>query len=355
MARAALNKVDAIIAGGGLAGIHLALAMDSSGFTPLVLDQPDPHSSSRLAAGIINPITGRRFALSWLYQHLEPVFTEVYRHWETMWNVRFLHQKNIYRSVPHNKLVNDLDVKLSDPEYERYCRKMSVEEVDRVGQMIRFQPPGYVMHGFQVDTTIFLEAAIQYLASRGMYRVGRFEESSAQVRQKEFRFQEYQSEKLIWASGASIVNQPAFSWVQMNPNKGEILHLRSEGPVLNEIIKQTSFYVPIGGDKIWLGTYDSWEVEEVKPSAEGLRYLESKAESLKYPYTVLDHCVAVRPAVEDRRPVIGYHPDHDRLYLFNGFGSKGTSLIPYFAQMMVEYMVKDRPIHPEADVQRYWK
>lgn len=349
-----LQRVDAIIAGGGLAGIHLALAMDRSGLRPLVVDQQHAHSSSRVAAGIINPVTGRRFALTWMYDHLEPVFKEVYRYWEQKWDTRFFYPKNIYRSIPHNKLVNDLDIKLSEPEYQRYCRKMTDEEITSVGERIRFQAPGYVMHGFQVDTSTFLDESIHYLTEKGLYVEGRIDVSSDQVNQSQFTFWDFQSDRLIWASGAAIVDHPAFSWVRMNPNSGEILHLHSEDPELTEIIKQTAFFVPFGDRKIWLGTYDSWNIDVVKPSAEGLEYLKMKAQLLKKPYEVLDHHIAVRPAVEDRRPVVGSHPQNDQLFLFNGFGSKGTSLIPYFAQTLVDHMENGTEIHPEADLKRFW-
>ncbi len=350
-----MQQVDAFIVGGGLAGIHLALAMDREGLVPLVINRPDPYSSSRIAAGIINPITGRRFALTWLYDHLEPVFKEVYQYWEDQWDTLFFEAKDIFRSVPENKLVNDLDAKLIEPAYEKYCRKMTEEEIKVNNAVIHFKPPGYVMKGYQVDTNQFLDQAIKYLKSKGMYREGEFSSSPNQLEQDKFTFEQYRSDKLIWSTGASIAHHPDFSWVKMNPNKGEILHLMPSEGHLENIIKQSAFFVPLNPETIWVGSFNSWEFEDSRPTEDGLDYLKSRAQILKQPFTITSHLAAIRPAVEDRRPVIGSHPKNPNIYLFNGFGSKGTSLIPYFAKNLVEHMTNGSEIPPEANMIRFYE
>lgn len=348
-------EVDAIIAGGGLAGIHLALAMVRQGLHPLVVDQPDPHSSSRIAAGIINPITGRRFALTWLYDGLEPAFTDVYPYWEKEWKTRFFTRLNIYRSVPGNKLVNDLDAKLMDPAYQRYCRKMGADETKVIRKIINWKPPGYIMKGYQLDTRKFLDHAIAYLTDRRMYVQGQYEIPKGEPEPGPAIFRKYTSDKIVWSTGAAIVHHPFFSWVRMNPNKGEILHLDLPDYQLDKIVKQSAFFVPLPDGGIWVGSYNSWDFPDSTPTPDGLDYLKSKADILQKPFTVAAHHAAVRPTVEDRRPVLGQHPGHAGLYLFNGFGSKGSSLIPYFATQMVAHIFQGGTIHPEADIRRFWE
>lgn len=354
MSPRSITKVDAIIVGGGLAGIHLALAMDRVGMEAIVVDQPNPTSSSRIAAGIINPITGRRFALSWMYDLLKPVFTEVYEYWEQKWGVRFFYPKNIFRSVPHNKLVNDLDAKLSDPAFDAYCRRMTDREIATARETIQFDGPGYVMRGYQLDTTKFLDQGIRYLQSMNRYVQGQITGSLDQLNPKSFQYGSFQSDTLIWANGAAIVHHPAFDWVRMNPNKGQVLIADVPQCTGMDIIKQSAFYVPMGLHKWWIGTFDTWEMDS-NPTQKGLQHLQSRATVLQHPYTAEDHLAAVRPAVEDRRPVLGSHPQNDHLFLFNGFGSKGTSLIPYFAQMLLNHVVDGSGIDPEVDIKRFWK
>ena len=74
---------------------------------------------------------------------------------------------------------------------------------------------------------------------------------------------------------------------------------------------------------------------------------------LKHPYKVLHHKAAVRPATLERRPFVGFHPVQTNVGILNGMGTKGTSLAPFFASQLVQYLVHDFPIAPEADVRRF--
>jgi glycine/D-amino acid oxidase-like deaminating enzyme len=74
---------------------------------------------------------------------------------------------------------------------------------------------------------------------------------------------------------------------------------------------------------------------------------------IKLPYKVVSHKAAVRPATLERRPFAGFHPVHSNIGILNGMGTKGTSLAPFFANQLVQRLVYDFPIAPEADVQRF--
>jgi glycine/D-amino acid oxidase-like deaminating enzyme len=63
----------------------------------------------------------------------------------------------------------------------------------------------------------------------------------------------------------------------------------------------------------------------------------------------------VRPAVRDRRPLLGHHPALPWLSIFGGFGSKGVSLAPRLAQQLADFLVGQGQLWPEADVARYNK
>ena len=58
--------IDVIIVGQGLAGSILALKLLEKGKRIQIIDSGN-NMSSRIAGGIINPITGRRYVRSWNY------------------------------------------------------------------------------------------------------------------------------------------------------------------------------------------------------------------------------------------------------------------------------------------------
>jgi glycine/D-amino acid oxidase-like deaminating enzyme len=73
------------------------------------------------------------------------------------------------------------------------------------------------------------------------------------------------------------------------------------------------------------------------------------------PVEVIQHKYGIRPATTDRKPFLGKHPEHQSVYIFNGFGAKGVSLIPYFGQMMSDYIIESKPLFKEVDISRYFK
>ena len=71
------------IIGAGLAGSTLAWQLFFRGNRPVIFDIPIPNSASRIAAGLITPITGKRMAISWNFETLWPAAVAFYRRVES--------------------------------------------------------------------------------------------------------------------------------------------------------------------------------------------------------------------------------------------------------------------------------
>jgi glycine/D-amino acid oxidase-like deaminating enzyme len=63
----------------------------------------------------------------------------------------------------------------------------------------------------------------------------------------------------------------------------------------------------------------------------------------------------MRPTVADRRPIMGAHPEHKGLFIFNGLGTKGYMLAPLLSFEMAEFMVEGTPLHKEVVFSRVYK
>ena len=97
-------KVDCIIAGQGLAGSLLAWFLLKQGKSILVVDDGFIQSSSRVAAGIIHPITGRRLVKTWKADTLIPYAFNCYREIESVLNESFFYDSpilEIFTSIQH--------------------------------------------------------------------------------------------------------------------------------------------------------------------------------------------------------------------------------------------------------------
>src|SRR4051812_16857116 len=85
-----------LIVGQGLAGTALAWALLRRGRAVLVADD-DRGGSSRLAAGLIPPVTGKRLAKSRRWDELYPAAVAFYRTAEAETGAAFFHQKPALR------------------------------------------------------------------------------------------------------------------------------------------------------------------------------------------------------------------------------------------------------------------
>ena len=90
---------DTIIVGQGLAGPTLAWQLMDAGQRVLILDANEEVTTSKIAAGLITPITGQRIALSWKVEEFLPVARKFYRALEARTGELFFHERRAVRGL----------------------------------------------------------------------------------------------------------------------------------------------------------------------------------------------------------------------------------------------------------------
>lgn len=103
-----------------------------------------------------------------------------------------------------------------------------------------------------------------------------------------------------------------------------------------------------------VGSTYSWHDLETGPTESAKNELLEKLQKLiqKKDSKVIIHKSGVRPATKDRKPLLGKHPEHESVYIFNGLGAKGVSLAPYFSKMMVELLLGGNEPQKEVNINR---
>ena len=86
--------VEFIIVGQGICGTMLSWFLHKEGKSVLVIDESKENTSSKVAAGLINPITGRRYVRSWMIEELMPFAKQVYTKLETYFEQQFFQEKD---------------------------------------------------------------------------------------------------------------------------------------------------------------------------------------------------------------------------------------------------------------------
>jgi flavin-dependent dehydrogenase len=66
-------NVDYIIIGQGISGSFLSRDLLRAGRSVIVIDESKPFTASKVASGVINPITGRRMVRTWEIEKLMPL------------------------------------------------------------------------------------------------------------------------------------------------------------------------------------------------------------------------------------------------------------------------------------------
>ena len=93
-----------LIVGAGIAGTTLAWALVRRGRTVRLIDREPPSTASRVAAGLLTPITGKKPVVSWRWHQLRPAAERFYRQVEVTVGRRFFHSRPILRVMTSERL-----------------------------------------------------------------------------------------------------------------------------------------------------------------------------------------------------------------------------------------------------------
>lgn len=152
------------------------------------------------------------------------------------------------------------------------------------------------------------------------------------------------------------MNSRFFNFLPFAPVKGEILDLKQDFQP-REIINRGVFRITLPNGLVRVGSTYSWHDLDQGPTEKAKHEILDRLERLvNIPERkVIFHKTGVRPATKDRRPFLGKHPEHESVYIFNGFGAKGVSLVPYYSKMMVDLLKGKNEPHADVNISRFFK
>ena len=344
------KKVDFIIVGQGLAGSILTYVLLKNGKTVHVFDDNKKHSSSRVAAGLYNPITGRKMVKTWNAERLFPLIEPFYRDIELTLRRRFLHPVKIYRPFLSIAEQNEWQAKSADPSFAPYIETIYLNSrfngVNDPFGGISLKPSGYL------DIPSLLGSMASYLNELKCLSSEFFDQKKLKVDSRYLEYRGITASKIVICTG--IYTDALFSFLPLRPVKGEILDIMSELKV-DTIISRGVFVLPKGNGNYRVGATYNWKNLSVNMTEEGEKYLIDKFETLvNTDYKILGGKAGIRPTTPDRRPFIGMHPKRPKVGIFNGFGTKGVSLVPYYANQFYRVLEFGEVLDSEVNINRYF-
>jgi glycine oxidase len=347
-----MRTVDVIVIGQGLAGTTLAWQLRRRGLRVAVVDRGAEGGSSRIAAGLITPVTGKRLAKSWRWDELHPAAVAFYRALEAETGASYFYQ------MPSLRLFVD---EVEREEYHRRADTILAElvraaDIDREAFIVPFG--GFEMaHAARLDVRRFLDVSRQTFHRDESYLMA----DVAPARDIEFekgvvKLPRHRLEAGVIAvcRGFAPDDDPWFGRIRFNAAKGEILTLRVPGLAEERVVHRGIWLAPIGAELYRAGSTYDWDDLTGEPTVAGRAAIESRLrEFLRLPFEVIEHHAAVRPVIDAGYPVLGLHPEHPQLAYFNGLGSKGSLLAPFFAEQLAACIAGERAVDAEVDVRKH--
>lgn len=343
--------IDCLIVGGGIAGINVAWQLRQSGANFHLVDPCKFDSSTSIAAGLINPITGRKFANQWNIDELMPLVESTYTSMETFLQIKCLFKKQIFKIHKNESVMEDWIKIQSSNEISPYIDPLPNSSKYAKFLDYRFGAIG-IFPAFHLHTKILQEHFYKTFADSLIVEDMKYDDLK-QVNDH-FHYLGNTYRYVIFCDGVAAQSNPWFNFIPFKPAKGECLIIQVPNMELEEIIMKGIMMVPIEKDKYWIGATNTWNDLTTTPTQAAHNELNNGIRALlKLNYTILSQKAAIRPTIKDRTPVVGKHPEISNMFVLNGLGTKGTSLAPFYAKQLVAHIFNGTPINNEVRVNRF--
>ncbi|HMK07294.1 MAG TPA: FAD-dependent oxidoreductase [Flavobacterium sp.] len=344
---------DYLIVGCGLAGIAFAETALQNGKSVFMIDA-DLQNSSKVAAGLYNPVVLKRFApVADAQQHLD-LLQPFYGYLENKLNCKLNYklptlrkffsveeQNNWFIASDKFGVSNFLSTKLVNKKYNGIDSPFDYGEVNQTGY---------------VDVGLLLEKYKHWLKENNLFLNEAFDYNQLQMNPGSIQYKDFKAKHILFAEGFGMHSNPFFKDLPLDGAKGELLIIKAPELDLDVIVNTNVFILPLGDGLFKVGATYNWTDKTDAPTPEAKQELiERLKEILTCDFEIISHFAGVRPTVKDRKPLVGTHAQHPSIHILNGLGTRGVMLGPAMAKVLFENIESGTAIPREINISRYAK
>ena len=346
-------KVDYIIVGLGLAGLAFVEELISANKSFIVFED-DSQTSSLVAGGVYNPVILKRFSPVWnakeqlaialpFYEKLEKKFDQTFDQKFTIKKAfkSIQDQNNWFSAFDKPTVAPFLDAELDNQAYQGV-----------LGNHLF----GNVKEGGRIDTHKLVEAYRQYLKNNQKIRFEKFYHNDVLFEGNLVTYNNLKASKIVFCEGFGVKQNPYFNHLPLEEVKGEIITILAPELEIDFLLKSTLFVLPLGNHHYKVGATFNHKDKTSIPSKEGKEELIEKLKKvITVPYSIVQQSAGIRPAVKDRRPLVGNHAKYKQLSVLNGLGTRGVMIAPTVAKNLFHHLEYGEKLDQEIDIKRFVK
>lgn len=344
---------DYLIVGAGVAGSLLAWHLQELHASVLLVDRPNPAAASHVAAGIINPVTGRRIVKARYVDEIIAHARLFYTGFEQKLGVRVFSDFPILRIFRSNDERALWEQRCTRPDYAPSMGNIIHTDALPTALHTPFGA-GEILGGGWVQLAALLPALHHNLAHTNLALENAVTPQDIYWNGLYAEWNGITAKRVVFCEGWRGSNNPLFSFLPFLPSYGETVVFSAPALHTNAILNADVHIVPLGNHLFKAGATNKWNITDEVPSEEGKRELMEKISAvLTTSYQIVEHAAGIRPSIADRRPVAGVHLQYPHIGILNGLGSKGVSFGPWAASHFAHFLVYGEPLPPFIDIARF--
>lgn len=341
-----------LIIGQGLAGTALAWSLWEREVPFLIADRDEPLTSSKVAAGLITPITGMRLTVSWRYDFFYREALRFYRSCGKRLKQHFFFPRGYIRLLRNEAEIAKWHKRRRNPDVQPFLHK----QTPQLNAEVIHQPEnGFQQrHAAWLDTTAYLLASRRFFETMNSWLKADIQPADVRDDADGVEWNDQRFSHVVWAQGWSAEKHPLFQWVPFQSALGATLTVEADLQGEKRILNRGCWVLPRKDGTLRIGSTYEWKFDDPNtPTSESLRSLETTLHSLlKVPAQITGSQTAVRPIIKNRQALMGTHPTHPRVAFLNGLGSKGSLRAPWLAKHLIEHLLDGTQIDLEMDLQQ---
>ncbi len=344
-------EVDYIVVGCGLAGIAFCEILEQHHHSFVVFDNAS-QQSSRVAAGLYNPVVLKRFTPVWKAKELLQMALPKYDILEAKLDSKLNYKLPVYRKFSSVEEQNNWFSASDKPVLTEFLSTTLIKNTNpSLNASFGF---GEVQHTGRIDTTSLVSLYANYLKEKHQYLDEAFDYSVLKPSESGIDYKHIKAKYIVFAEGFGIMRNPFFNQLPLNGTKGEMLTIHAPDLKMNFILKAAVFVVPLGQDMYWVGSTYEWEDKTHTITFEARETLVEKVKKvITCDFEVVHQVAGIRPTTIDRRPLVGPHANNNRMFVLNGLGTRGVMMSHYVAEQLYKHIESQLPLDDEITIERF--